>query len=230
MAMRARAKRSAGRRHVLVTGFQPFGGHAINPSAAIVEAIDGRMVAGHRVVAKVLPVDLDGLDRALDAAFVGLAPRLVLALGLAAGEPVIRLERFALNVADFNTPDNEGRIARNEPLERDGPVARSSRLPLARILTALLAAGIPARYSESAGLYLCNAVMYRLLARLPESIPTGFIHLPLLPEQVATGLALKNGKAVERELGGLASMTLALQRQAVETALVAALATATAKA
>ncbi len=216
------AKRSAVKPVALVTGFDPFGGHSVNPSALIARALDGTEIAGTRIVGRILPVDLDGLDAALDAALAGLEPKLVLALGLAASEPVIRLERVALNRADFNTPDNAGATRRGEPLEAGGPTARESRLPLDLILERLLAVGIPARFSETAGLYLCNAAMYRLLGRLPIRLACGFIHLPPLPAQVAELLQASAGRAGERA-PGLASMGLEMQQRAVEIALAATL-------
>ena len=172
-------------RHVLVTGFEPFGGHAVNPTAEIVRTLDGRTIAGARVRTAVLPVDLAKLDAAIGAALAGPAPDLVINLGLAAGEPVFRLERVALNLADFAIADNAGAAPRGVKLEADGPAARVSRLPLGAMLDALLAAGIPARFSESAGTYLCNAAMYRFLARVPAAIACGFVHLPQSPEQAA---------------------------------------------
>ncbi len=42
-------------RTVLLTGFEPFGGDAANPSRDIVRALAGRTIAGHRVVGVVLP-------------------------------------------------------------------------------------------------------------------------------------------------------------------------------
>lgn len=202
----------------LVTGFEPFGSFDRNPSALIAEALDGATVAGVRIVGRVLPVDLNAVDGALAAALRATGPDAVIALGLAASEPVIRLERVALNVADFTTPDNAGNLSRNAPLDPKGPDARSSRLPLEAILEALLGAGIPARLSETAGLYLCNAAMYRLLARLPAGVPGGFIHLPPLPEQVAATIRGMAGRPPERG-AALASMPLDLQRRAIEIAL-----------
>ena len=154
---------------ILVTGFEPFGGDDLNPSALVARELSGRRIAGAMVASRILPVDLDGLGAALDAALASLPapPLAVVALGLAASEAVIRLERVALNVADFSIPDNAGALPRNRPLEPGGPDGRLSRLPLEAILGALLARGIPARLSETAGLYLCNAAMYRLLGRLP---------------------------------------------------------------
>lgn len=214
------ASRSA--RVAVVTGFDPFGSHSVNPSALIARALNGTEIAGTRIIGRVLPVDLAGLDAALDSALAGIRPRIVLALGLAASEPVIRLERVALNCADFNIPDNAGATARGARLEPKGPAARESRLPLDLILERLLAAGIPARFSETAGLYLCNAAMYRLLGRLPASLPCGFIHLPPLPAQIATLLQAHAGRAGERT-PGLASMGLEMQQKAVEIALAASL-------
>ena len=210
-------------RHVLVTGFEPFGGHAVNSTAAIVRALEGRTIAGALVRTAVLPVDLARLDAAIAASLEGPPPDLVLNLGLASGEPVFRLERVALNLADFAIADNSGASPRGQKLDPHGPAARVSRLPLDAVLDALLAAGIPARFSESAGTYLCNAAMYRFLALLPASVPCGFVHLPLLPEQAAASLAARGGRMGETGLPGLASMALETQIRGVEIALGAAL-------
>ena len=204
---------------LLLTGFEPFGGFARNPSAEIVARLDGAEIAGNRVVGRTLPVTLAGLDEALDRALAGVAPALVMALGLASAEPAIRLERFAVNLADFVIPDNAGARVTGQLLDPDGPAALASRLPLAAIRDALIARGIPARFSNSAGTYLCNAAMYRLLRRLPDALPCGFVHLPHLPEEAARLMA-----GNEREM--VPSMTLDLQVEAVRTALVESVARA----
>jgi pyroglutamyl-peptidase len=203
---------------VLITGFEPFGGYATNPSADIARALDGRRIAGTAVVGRVLPVDMARLEDALAAALRGLGPVAVILLGLAAGEPVIRLERVALNLADFSIPDNAGSRRVDEALDARGPAALRSRLPLRGIQAGLLAAGIPARLSETAGTYLCNAAMYRALARLPARVACGFIHLPLPPAEVAARLGRDSGGAIQP------SMSLSVQRQAVEIAIAATLA------
>jgi pyroglutamyl-peptidase len=40
---------------VLVTGFDAFGGDALNPSWLAAQALHGRRIAGHKVVAAQLP-------------------------------------------------------------------------------------------------------------------------------------------------------------------------------
>jgi pyroglutamyl-peptidase len=208
-------------RVALVTGFEPFGGYAINPSAEIARALDGTTVADTRIVGRVLPVDLGRLDRSLQRSLAEIdgAPAAVIALGLAAAEPVVRLERVALNLADFAIADNAGRQVSGRELTSGGPSARATRLPLAAIQRALLDAGIPARLSNSAGTYLCNAAMYRLLEKLPRRVKCGFIHLPSLPAEVARQIAAAGGATGESSLIHLASMELATMRRAVEIAL-----------
>jgi pyroglutamyl-peptidase len=100
---------------------------------------------------------------------------------------VVRLERVAVNCADFEIADNQGLLTR-EPVLEGGAAARLSTLPLADIRERLLDAGIPCRLSGSAGTFLCNALMYHTLdacaGREPPP-PAGFVHLPYLPRQVA---------------------------------------------
>jgi pyroglutamyl-peptidase len=109
-------------------------------------------------------------------------------LGLAGGRARIALERVALNVMDFDTPDNTGYRACNEPCVPGGPPAYFSTLPLAAMLEALVTDGVPAYVSNTAGTYLCNQTLYGTLHRLAERghpARAGFIHLPLLPAMVA---------------------------------------------
>jgi pyroglutamyl-peptidase len=117
-------------------------------------------------------------------------PLAVLHLGLAAGRARIALERVAVNVMDYDTPDNTGYRARGEPCVPDGPAAYFATLPVSEILVALAAEGIPAYVSNTAGTYLCNQTMYgtlHQLARRGHPARAGFMHLPLLPAMVAAG-------------------------------------------
>jgi pyroglutamyl-peptidase len=166
---------------VLVTGFEAFGGFATNPSAEIARALDGRMVAGRRVVGHVLPVVLDGQRQRIDALLDEVAPDFVVALGLDGTAAAIKLERVAVNRVDFSIPDNGGAMPRGELLSADGPATLPSTLALQPIGAALAEAGFPVDFSDSAGTYLCNATFYHLvdaLGRRRHSVPCGFIHVP----------------------------------------------------
>ncbi|MGQ0674675.1 MAG: pyroglutamyl-peptidase I [Rhodospirillales bacterium] len=207
---------------VLLTGFEPFDGGAINPSAEIARALDGRRIAGLRVAGRIYPVSMRRIAGAIGAALKETNPRMVVSLGLAGGEPVIRLERVGVNLADFPVADNDGQLPRDAKLQPDGPDAFASTLPMRAIHAALLKAGIPARLSDTAGTYLCNACLYLTGAHLRErggAAPFGFIHLPYLPEQAAALLA---DRKTARDPAQHPSMALDTMIRAVETAIAAA--------
>lgn len=202
---------------VLLTGFEPYGGHKANPSAAVVEALSGRTVTGHEVRGEILPVRLEGLEARLGRLISEAAPSVIVCLGLHPGASALRLERFGVNLADFDIADNAGFQAEERPLNPMQPAALRTTLPLAAIRTALLRRGIPAQLSNSAGTYLCNAALFSTLALTAgQRTAAGFIHLPLLPEQAA-------GMVAESDAEPQPSMALSLMtdgvRLAIETAL-----------
>jgi len=53
---------------------------------------------------------------------------------------------------------------------------------------AISAAGLPASLSFSAGVYVCNDLLYSLLHRFAGTeVRVGFIHVPFIPEQGKKG-------------------------------------------
>ncbi|HEY4162614.1 MAG TPA: hypothetical protein VGM59_06075 [Dongiaceae bacterium] len=182
---------------VLVTGFEAFGGSAYNPSAEVAQALDKAKIVGHAVVGRILPVDFARNCSAVAELLSEVKPVLYIAFGLYGGEDMVRIERLGVNLADFEIPDNAGLRHSGHKIELEGPDARSSTFPHAEIRAAMIAAGIPARLSNSAGSYLCNATLYsslRLCAESPEPPLCGFIHLPYATHQVAALLQDSGGK------------------------------------
>ena len=212
---------------MLLTGFQSYGGRAVNPAEEIVKALDGEEIAGHRIAGRVLPVDYAALRPGIEALIAETTPSAVICLGLWPGEPMIRLERIAVNIADFEIADNAGVIERGAILE-DGPAAFASSLPIHEIQARLTEAGIPARLSGSAGNFLCNALMYHALKACAGRDPApacGFIHVPYLPQQVA-GLIGDTREEARFELhqrSDLASMALDTMVEAIRLAIAATL-------
>src|SRR2546428_747073 len=106
----------------------------------------------------------------------------------AGGRARIALERVAVTVMDFEPPDNAGHLAQGESCVTGGPAAYLATLPLDAMLAALLAEGVPAYVSNTAGTYLCNLTMYGTLdwlAARNHPARAGFVHLPLSPPMVA---------------------------------------------
>lgn len=194
---------------VLVTGFDPFGGEEINASGEVVKRLEDSTFDNAEVSTRILPTDFSRAPRALEDAIRDSAPEVVICLGQARGRSQVTPERVAINAADARRiPDNADRRPLDEPVAADGPAAYWSTLPVREIEATLLACGIPARISNTAGTFVCNQVFYSLMHLLAtRRSPTrgGFIHVPVLPEQALEEAA--------------PSMTLALSVRAVELAI-----------
>ncbi|RVU44426.1 pyroglutamyl-peptidase I [Rubrivivax rivuli] len=201
---------------VLLTGFEPFGGEAVNPSAQVAQALHGQVLqAGGmlaRVEAVVLPCVFGTALQALEAALREHRPHLVLSLGQAAGRCELTPERVAINVDDARIADNAGAQPVDQPVVPGGPAAYFSTLPIKAMVSMLRSAGVPASVSQTAGTFVCNHVFYGLMHALQHrpGVRGGFMHVPLLPEQVA-------------RTHGQPSLALPLQIEGVRLALQAAL-------
>jgi pyroglutamyl-peptidase len=185
-----RGRRLVAPRHpVLVTGFEPFGGEAVNPSALVAQALHGRTIDGEPVIGTVLPCVFGAAIDALRDALDRHRPQLVLALGQAAGRGALSLERVAINIDDARIPDNAGAQPIDTPVVAGAPAAHFTTLPVKAMVAALREAGHPAELSHSAGTFVCNHVFYALqhALRARRSVRSGFMHLPLLPEQARAG-------------------------------------------
>lgn len=191
---------------LLLTGFEPFDKSQINPSEQVVHTLARENIPGIELHTAILPVErVRGPQTLLDALH-HVQPDAVLCLGEASRRMALSIERVAINLMDYRIPDNVGQKIVDEPIVRDGPAAYFCTLPVRAMYEAVRAAGIPAELSLSAGAYLCNQVLYVLLHYLAQNrikIPAGFIHLPALPEQVATRDALIPSMSLETMVKGV---------------------------
>ena len=170
---------------VLLTGFEPFGDEAENPSWEAVRVLQGTRIAGHRLEARCLPVVFGDSLAALRRALAETKPALVLCVGQAGGRERLSLERIAINIDDARIPDNAGRSPVDAPVVAGGPAAYFSTLPIKRLRAALERAGVPAEVSQTAGTYVCNHVFYGLMhaLRARRGVRGGFVHIPYSPAQ-----------------------------------------------
>ena len=174
----------------LVTGFEPFGPDAVNPSREAVLRLSSRL-GDLTIETRIVPTVFGRAIAALEDAIVTMQPDIVLGVGLAGGRAELSLERVAINVDDARIPDNDGQQPIDQPIVARGPAAYFTGLPVKRAAAALREAGLPAIVSNTAGTFVCNHIFYGLMhlvasRRLP--VRGGFLHVPYLPEQAA-GLA-----------------------------------------
>lgn len=174
-------------RHILVTGFEPFGGETVNPSWEVVKQLEGMTIDDCRVVTRQLPCVFGESLTVLNSAIDELNPTVVVAVGQAGGRVDITVERVGINVDDARIPDNRGQQPIDVAIVPNGPAAWFSSLPIKAMVAAMREKGIPASVSQTAGTFVCNHVMYGLLHKIRErtNVKGGFIHIPYLPEQAA---------------------------------------------
>lgn len=164
--------------HILVTGFEPFGGESVNASWEAVKRLPAS-IAGCQVSVFQLPVDF---ERAAELTILRaeiLEADAILGVGVAGTRTHITPELFSRNLMDARIPDNAGFQPSMEPIEEDGPTERRSTLSPEAITKAMTDAGIPAEVSRDAGTYVCNDLFYRLLSEYEGTrILCGFLHVP----------------------------------------------------
>ena len=182
---------------VLLTGFDPFGGAAVNPSWLAVQALQGRRIAGHRVVVAQLPTVFGAAMTQLNALLRKHRPALVICVGQAGGRAALSLERVAINLDDARIADNAAARPIDTPVVPGGPTAYFTSLPVKAMLVALQRKGIAAEVSQTAGTFVCNHVFYGLMHALAtrrglRHTRGGFVHVPWLPEQGAPSMALQD--------------------------------------
>ena len=163
---------------VLLTGFEPFGGDAVNPSGEAVHLVAERWSGPERLVTAVLPVTFAGAADRLRALMAEHRPEAVIAAGLAGGREAIGVERVAVNLVDARIPDNDGAQPVDQPSVPDAPPARFATLPVKEIARRIAAAGIPAEVSYTAGTFVCNHVFFTALEVAASGIRAGFVHVP----------------------------------------------------
>ncbi len=194
---------------VLLTGFEAFGGHAVNPSERVLRPLAAAAPGGVVVSTRVLRVSYrDGFAPLRDALSHERFDAALL-LGLGAGRAAISFERVAVNRRGPAT-DNDGVHMPEERIEDGGPAACFSTLPIDALVAAVHATGVPAEVSDDAGTFLCNQVLYQALRHADRSgIPTriGFVHLPYFPEQASNGEAALDEALL---ISGLAAAVAAL--------------------
>ena len=174
----------------LVTGFEPFGADAVNPSREAVLRLPARL-GELAIKTRILPTVFGRALAVLEDAVVTTEPDIVLCVGLAGGRAELSLERVAINVDDARIPDNDGQQPIDRPIVADGPAAYFTGLPVKAAVQALRAAGLPAAVSNTAGTFVCNHVFYGLMHRIAterRAVRGGFLHVPYMPSQAA-GLA-----------------------------------------
>ncbi len=175
-------------KRLLITGFDPFGGAAVNPAREAVMALPDRIGGFELTKLEVPTLFGQAAERVLEAAH-DLGPEVIICVGQAGGRAAVTPEVVGINLREASIPDNAGFQPVNRPVVEGGPAAYFATLPVREMVAAMKAADIPAALSYSAGAFVCNDLLYTLLhAYRGTEVKVGFIHIPYLPEQASEGV------------------------------------------
>lgn len=172
---------------ILLTGFAPFAGERINPAYEAVRRLPDR-IAGAELRKLEVPTDFARCGPAVEEVIRAWTPDIVLCAGQAGGRACVTVERVAVNLMDASIPDNAGAQPVDKPVAPEGPAAYFATVPVKAMVRRVREGGIPCQLSYSAGTYVCNCLMYRVLHMAALRYPglrAGFVHVPYLEEQAA---------------------------------------------
>ena len=196
---------------VLVTGFDPFGGEAVNPAFEAVKLLPDE-IAGAEIIKLEIPTVFSKCGPAVEESIKKYEPDVVINVGQAGGRSCVTIEQVAINLAEARIPDNAGEQPSDEPVQAEGAPAYYATIPVKAIVKNIRDHGIPCHIPYSAGTYVCNCVMYEVLHMAETkytNLRAGFIHVPFAAQQ-----------AVEKP-NGTPFMSLEMIAQAIEYAIEA---------
>lgn len=190
--------------HLLITGFDPFGGESINPAWEAVKRLPDA-VGNYILCKRQIPTVFGAAaEKVLEAAREA-DPDVILCIGQAGGRDAVTPERIAVNIRDARISDNLGYQPHGERIVPQGPAAYFSTVPVEAMAKAIRACGIRGAVSNTAGTFVCNDTLYSLLHHYAGTkVRIGFIHVPYLPEQGAPSLPLSETvRALEAAISAL---------------------------
>lgn len=177
---------------LLITGFDPFDGATINPAwEAVIRLPD--QIGAYTLHKLQIPTVFGLAADTLLAEAAGIQPDVVLCIGQAGGRAFVTPERIGINCRHARTCDNQGKAPQNEYILPDGPDGIFATVPVCAMAEAITAAGLPGAVSNTAGTFVCNETLYRVLVHFANTpVRAGFIHVPYLPEQGTPSLKLED--------------------------------------
>jgi len=153
-------------RTLLLTGFGPFRSVDVNPTAELVQRLNGRTIAGVRVIGVVLPVSWERAPAIALDLVAEHNPIAVIGFGVATPRAAVMVETQA-HRRRFG-PDVDGAHGVDRATGPD--LVRATLNPEA------LARALGVATSDDAGAYVCNTWLYEVALRSPA--PATFIHVP----------------------------------------------------
>lgn len=168
---------------LLITGFDPFDGANINPSWEAVKLLP-EQIGNWRLTKLEIPTVYGLATQTLLDVAKDLRPDAILCIGQAGGRSAVTPEVYGVNLRHARIADNKGQRPLCLPIVQSAPATYSATVPVADMVSAVRAIGLPCALSYTAGRFVCNDLLYSLLHHYHgTAVKVGFIHIPYLPKQ-----------------------------------------------
>lgn len=206
-------------RRTLLSGFGPFGTVISNPTERLVRHFARAGDPGHRLTALRMPTSFQRAPAMIGAALRSARQKgdpfgAVLMLGVANGATGWRVERQGMNATSAGRADADGFDPCGEPLDEAGPAELPVTADVERIVDAIRSAGLPVEASDSAGIYVCNAVLYRtlrLVGACDQPPIAAFLHVPADEQTFQAGITTAPVFAFEQQVVAVEAALAALR-------------------
>ena len=142
---------------LLVTGFDPFGGESVNPAYEAVKLLPD-IIEGAQIIKLEIPTVFKKSIEVVKEAVENYQPDIVINVGQAGGRACVTVEKVAINLADAGIPDNAGDSPEDESLEKAGPDAYFSTLPVRAMVENVKSHGLP-----------CEIILFKVFAHIRET-------------------------------------------------------------
>lgn len=165
---------------ILVTGFKPFLGEALNPSEMLAQDL---LKYFSEVQSLILPVEFENAFLKLKEHLQIYQYSYIILLGQATGRSKISFEKIALNWHQAEHSDEAGYKPNTGEILLGEKLALMSLFDVDAAVNKLKQEEKPVEVSFSAGTYVCNDLYYRALSEFNES-KIVFVHVPMIKEQI----------------------------------------------
>lgn len=188
---------------LLITGFDPFDGANINPSWEAVKLLP-EQIGNWRLTKLEIPTVYGLAAQTLLDAAMDLRPDAILCIGQAGGRSAVTPEVYGANLRHARIADNKGQRPLCRPIVQGAPATYSATVPVANMVSAVRATGLPCELSYTAGRFVCNDLLYTLLHHYHSTtVKVGFIHIPYMPKQAENGRPCMTIEDAKRALSAM---------------------------
>lgn len=166
---------------ILLAGFEPFANNLTNPTADWINWMHDRKqnYSDKKIQAIILPVTFSTAMEKFTELYDAFCPDYVILTGLASNRLFLTVERIGINWIDARIPDNDNFQPLAQKIFNDGPDGLFTTIPLEKIINLMSNEFITVKVSTSAGEYVCNDLLYKVLCYTQhKKSQTTFIHLP----------------------------------------------------